>query len=189
LKLICVHEVHGADITFYLRPDTALLRNDNPFYYPEFTTCITARVCVIVRVCRLGRSIGEGFAARYYDAVGAGITFTAEDLLARHTAQGKPWGNAVTFDYSAAVSREFLPLAAWDGNLATHVSGALPQTIALSMHAMQCLPQIIAHISAFMTLKIGDYVFIPVSAPFPVQCGDLIETFFGDRKMVAAAVK
>ncbi|MDR3235593.1 MAG: 2-hydroxyhepta-2,4-diene-1,7-dioate isomerase [Prevotellaceae bacterium] len=189
MKLICVHEADDADVTFYLRPDTALLRNNDSFYYPEFTEHITARVCVIFRVCRLGRSIGERFAARYYDAVGAGMTFTAADLLARHTAQGKPWGNAVAFDYSTAVSREFLPIAAWDGNLAAHVCGTPPQPIALDMQGTQRLPQIIARISAFMTLKIGDYIFIPASAPFPIQCGNLIETFFGDRKMMEVAVK
>jgi 2-keto-4-pentenoate hydratase/2-oxohepta-3-ene-1,7-dioic acid hydratase in catechol pathway len=180
--------VYGDEVTYYLRPDTALLRNNAPFYYPDFTTQLIAHICVVMRVCRLGRSIGARFAARYYDAVGAGVTFTAADLLARDVAGKKPWDRAVSFDYSAAVSREFIGMDAWREsrcNMQAYHDGEIP----LVLENVQAMDKIIEYVSNFMTLKIGDYFFIPVSPPVLVEGGHHIETFFMDKKMLEVAIK
>jgi hypothetical protein len=188
LKLICVYGINGDEVTCYLRPDTALLRNNAAFYYPDFTTELVARVCAVVRVCRLGRSIGSRFAARYYDAVGAGVTFTAVDLLVRCVAEEKPWDVAVSFDYSAAVSREFIGVEQWRES--QHALRACHEgDIPLTFDNMQEVDKIIVYVSNFMTLKIGDYIFIPLSSPFPVQRGHHIETFCMDKKMLEVAIK
>ncbi|MDR2449283.1 MAG: 2-hydroxyhepta-2,4-diene-1,7-dioate isomerase [Prevotellaceae bacterium] len=188
MKLICVHGVDGDEVIYYLRPDTALLRNNAPFYYPDFTAQLVAHVCVVIRVCRLGRSIGSRFAARYYDAVGAGVTFTAADLLARDVAGGKPWGRAVSFDYSAAVSREFVGMDKWRESrydMRACSEGEIP----LALENIQAVDKIIGYVSNFMTLKIGDYIFIPAASPFQVTAGHHIETFFMDKKMLEVAIK
>jgi 2-keto-4-pentenoate hydratase/2-oxohepta-3-ene-1,7-dioic acid hydratase in catechol pathway len=188
LKLICVHGINDDEVTCYLRPDTALLRNNDAFYYPDFTTQLVARVCAVFRVCRLGRSIGRRYAARYYDAVGAGVTFTAADLLARCVAEEKPWDMAVLFDYSAAVSREFVGVEQWRES--RYVLRAYSESeIPLSFEYIQKVDKIIVHVSNFMTLKIGDYIFVPVSSPFPVQRGHCIETFCMDKKILEVAIK
>jgi hypothetical protein len=143
---------------------------------------------VVVRVCRLGRSIGSRFAARYYDAVGAGVTFTAADLLAHDVAKERPWDRAVSFDYSAAVSREFIGMAPWRESrydMRACCEGEIP----LAPENVQATDKIIEYVSNFMTLKIGDYIFIPVSSSFPVRGGHLIKTFFMDKKMLEVAIK
>jgi 2-keto-4-pentenoate hydratase/2-oxohepta-3-ene-1,7-dioic acid hydratase in catechol pathway len=188
LKLICVHGVDGDEVIYYLRPDTALLRNNAAFYYPEFTSQLVAHVCAVVRVCRLGRSIGSRFAARYYDAVGAGVTFTAADLLTHDMAEKRPWGRAVSFDYSAAVSREFIDMATWREsryNMRAYSEGEIP----LMPENIQVVDKTIEYVSNYMTLKIGDYIFIPVSSSFPVVAGRHIEIAFMDKKMLEVAVK
>jgi 2-keto-4-pentenoate hydratase/2-oxohepta-3-ene-1,7-dioic acid hydratase in catechol pathway len=180
--------VSGGEVTYYLRPDTSLLRNNAAFYYPDFTTQLVAHVCVVIRVCRLGRSISSRFAARYYDAVGAGVTFTAADLLARDVAEEKPWDRAVSFDYSAAVSREFIEMAQWRESrydMRAYAESEIP----LAVENIQKVDKIIEYVSNFMTLKIGDYIFLPVSAPFQVNGGHHIETFFMDKKMLEVAIK
>jgi 2-keto-4-pentenoate hydratase/2-oxohepta-3-ene-1,7-dioic acid hydratase in catechol pathway len=188
LKLICVHGTNGDEVTCYLKPDTALLRNNAAFYYPDFTTELVARVCAVVRVCRLGRSIGSRFAARYYDAVGAGVTLTAADLLARYVAEEKPWDAAVSFDYSAAVSREFIGTAQWRESRHT-LRACHEGDVPLTFDSMQEVDKIIVYVSNFMTLKIGDYIFIPLSSPFPVQRGHRIETFYMDKQILEVAIK
>jgi 2-keto-4-pentenoate hydratase/2-oxohepta-3-ene-1,7-dioic acid hydratase in catechol pathway len=188
LKLICVHGVDGGEVSYYLRPDTALLRNNAAFYYPDFTSQLVAHVCVVIRVCRLGRSINKRFAARYYDAVGAGVTFTAADLLAHDMAGEKLCSRAVSFDYSAAVSREFIGMAQWQEsrcNMRAYDEGEIP----LEFENIQFVDKIIEYVSNFMTLKIGDYIFIPASPPFQVHAGHHIETFFMDKKMLDVAIK
>jgi 2-keto-4-pentenoate hydratase/2-oxohepta-3-ene-1,7-dioic acid hydratase in catechol pathway len=188
LKLICIHGVDGGEVSYYLRPDTALLRNGTAFYYPDFTAQLVAHVCVVVRVCRLGRSISKRFAARYYDAVGAGITFTAADLLAHDVAEKKPWDRAVSFDYSAAVSREFIEMASWRENRC-NMRAYGEDEIPLAFENIQHVDTIIEYVSNFMTIKIGDYIFIPASSPFQVQAGRHIEIFFVDKKMLEVAIK
>jgi 2-keto-4-pentenoate hydratase/2-oxohepta-3-ene-1,7-dioic acid hydratase in catechol pathway len=188
LKLICVHGAAGDEVIYYLKPDTALLRNNAAFYYPDFTSQLVAHVCVVMRVCRLGRSIGSRFAARYYDAVGAGVTFTAADLLAGDVAEKKPWDRAVSFDYSAAVSREFMAAAQWRESgcpMRAYGEGEIP----LTFEYVRLVDKIIEYVSNFMTLKIGDYIFIPVSPPCEVRRGQRIETFFMDKKMLEVAIK
>jgi 2-keto-4-pentenoate hydratase/2-oxohepta-3-ene-1,7-dioic acid hydratase in catechol pathway len=188
LKLICIHGTGGRGVSYYLKPDTALLRNNAAFYYPDFTTQLEAQICAVVRLCRLGRSISERFAARYYDAVGAGVTFTAADLLARCKAEAQPWDTALSFDYSAAVSREFIGMAQWRESryrMRAHADADIP----LSPGNMQLVDKIIEYVSNFMTVKIGDYLFIPLSPPFQVRRGQRIETFLMDNKMVEVEIK
>ena len=141
-----------------------------------------------MRVCRLGRSINERFAARYYDAAGAGVIFTAADLLAQCKAGEKPWDTAVSFDYSAAVSREFIDMALWRESHC-HMRAHATAEIPLAVDNIRRVDHIIEHVSNFVTLKIGDYIFIPLSPSLQVQRGQRIEVFLMDKKMVEVEIK
>ena len=96
---------------FFMKPDTALLRNNDPFYVPSFSNEVHYETELVVRINRVGRAIEERFASRYYDEVGLGIDFTARDLQRECIAKGLPWERAKAFDYSAALSPEFIPLS------------------------------------------------------------------------------
>ena len=94
----------------FTKPDTALVRNNQPFYFPEFSTDIHYEVELVLRLCKMGKNINEKFAHTYYDAIGIGIDFTARDIQTKAKNKGLPWALAKGFDGSAPVS-EFLPLS------------------------------------------------------------------------------
>lgn len=90
-------------IRMYMKPDSALLVGGKPFFLPPFAQQTAMYPCLVVRLCRLGRNIGERFASRYYDAVAMGMNLQATDLLATAKAEGMPWTEAVAFDGSLPV--------------------------------------------------------------------------------------
>ena len=100
-----------AEPLFFLKPDTALLRNNDPFYIPDFTQEVHYECELVVRIDRLARHIAPRFAHRLYAEVGLGIDFTARDLQREAIANGWPWERAKGFDYSAAVAPQFVPVA------------------------------------------------------------------------------
>ena len=92
---------------WFLKPDTALLRNNDPFYIPAFSQEVHYECELVVRINRVGKGIAERFAHRYYDQVGLGIDFTARDLQRQAIAEGLPWERCKAFDRSAALSPRF----------------------------------------------------------------------------------
>ncbi len=166
MKIICINRIDGQEVYFHLRPDTALLRNNDPLYYPDFTQQLVVQTCHIFRVCRLGRSIAPRFAGRYVDAVGAGLLFTAADLLEDSCRQGLPHDPATGFDYSAAVPPIFIP---FDDEMAARYDGVLSTVIPA--------------VSRFLTLKIGDYIFIPTDTPAVVCRGAQLDLELGESKV------
>lgn len=149
MKIICIgrnyrahaEELHhatglaeeGAEPIWFLKPDTAMLRNNDPFYIPRFSQEVHYECELIVRINRVGKAISERFAHRYYDEVGVGIDFTARDLQRQAIAEGLPWERAKAFDYSAALPPKFLRLADLGGDVqrlrfALDVNGERRQT-------------------------------------------------------------
>ena len=120
MKIICIEGNYpphggngaepGAEPVWFLKPDTAMLRNNDPFYIPRFTREVHAACGLIVRISRVGRAVSERFAHRYYDEVGVGIDFTARDLQRQAAAEGLPWERCKAFDRSAALSPQFVSL-------------------------------------------------------------------------------
>src|SRR5699024_5679112 len=102
------NEVPDEPVIFF-KPDTAVLRNNEPFYYPDYTTDVHYEAELILRIGREGNNIDRKFAHNYYDAIGLGIDFTARDLQSKATAKGLPWALAKGFNGSAPIS-EFLHL-------------------------------------------------------------------------------
>lgn len=174
MKIFCIgwnypqhnNEMHRADLpsepTLFMKPDTALLRENKPFFLPHFSNQVEHEVEVVVRINRVGRNIQERFAQRYYNEIGLGVDFTARDLQNRCKEKGQPWEIAKAFDNSAVVS-EFMPLAEFgkdvqDLNFELWKNGELQQK-GYSGDMLFKVNRIIEYISGFFTLKVGDIIF------------------------------
>ena len=174
---------------FFLKPDTAMLRNNDPFYIPHFTQEVHYECELIVRINRVGRCIEERFARRYYDEVGLGIDFTARDLQRRAIAEGLPWEAAKAFDYSAAISPQFIPLAELGGDVQNlyfdlKIDGDLRQQ-GYTGDMLFPVDSLIAHVSRFVTLRMGDllYTGTPVGVG-PVAPGQNLVATLEGRKLL-----
>lgn len=176
-----------AEPLFFLKPDTAMLRNNDPFYIPHFSQEVHYECELIVRINRVGRCIEERFARRYYDEVGLGIDFTARDLQRRAIAEGLPWETAKAFDYSAAISPEFVPLTQLGGDVQNlHFELAVDGEVRQRGHTAEMLfpvDRLIAHVSRFITLRMGDLLYTGTPAGVgPVSPGqNLVATLEGRR--------
>ncbi len=198
MKIICIgknylehiREMEGKipeEPIFFLKPDTALLRNNDPFYIPEWTGNLHHEVELVLRICRLGKNIEMKFAHRYYDAISLGIDFTARDVQSELMKKGLPWEKAKAFDYSAAISSKFFPLNSFPKlqkiRFRLDVNNQTVQQ-ATSELMIFGFDEIISHISKFMTLKIGDLIYTGTPAGVgPVKIGDRLEGFLEDEKM------
>ena len=202
MKIICIGrnyadhaaELHdGAELPkeplFFLKPDTALLRNNDPFYIPSFSQEVHYECELVVRINRLAKCIDEKFASRCYDEVGLGIDFTARDLQREAIAKGLPWELCKGFDHSAALSNQFVPLAELGGDINNlefemELNGEVRQR-GRTCEMLFSVDKIISHISRYMTLKIGDLIYTgtPVGVG-PVQQGDNIKARIGGHTLL-----
>lgn len=198
MKIICIgknylehiREMEGKipeEPIFFLKPDTALLRNNDPFYIPEWTGNLHHEVELVLRICKLGKNIEIKFAHRYYDAISLGIDFTARDVQSELMRKGLPWEKAKAFDYSAAISSKFFPLNSFPElqkirfRLDVNKQTVQQATSELMIFGFD---EIISHISKFMTLKIGDLIYTGTPAGVgPVKIGDRLEGYLEDEKM------
>ncbi len=148
---------------FFMKPDTALLRNNDPFYIPSFSNEIHYECELVVKINRVGRCIEERFAHRYYDEVGLGIDFTARDLQRKAIAEGLPWESCKSFDYSAALSPRFIPLAELGGDVQKlHFELALngeKRQVGNTAEMLWGVDQLIAHVSKYVMLRMGDLLY------------------------------
>ncbi len=164
----------------FLKPDSALLKDGKPFFIPDFSQEIHYEAELVVRICRLGKNIAERFAHRYYDAVTVGIDFTARDMQRKARAIGNPWDLCKGFDGSAAIGNfasmdKFLDIQ--DLHFSLDIDGQTVQT-GHSADMLFRVDEIIAYVSRFYTLKIGDllYTGTPVGVG-PVHIGEHLEGY------------
>lgn len=204
MKIICVawnyvdhtKELDGTTPTnpvFFIKPDTALLRNNQPFYYPDFTKNLHYETELVVRINKVGRSISEKFAHRYYDEVGIGIDFTARDIQDECRKNGQPWTAAKAFDYSAPLSPTFIPLEQLGdiNNISFHMdlNGVTVQK-GNSGDMIFNVDKIIAYVSQLMTLKIGDLIYTgtPVGVG-SVKIEDRIQAYINNELLLDFEIK
>ncbi|MBR0073225.1 MAG: fumarylacetoacetate hydrolase family protein [Bacteroidales bacterium] len=204
MKIICVAKNYAAHAVefdavvpaepiFFLKPDSALLIRNQPFFYPDFSSNVHYELELVVRICRLGKCIQPRFAHKYYSEVGLGIDFTARDLQAEAKRGGNPWTVAKGFDGSAALS-DFVPLEKL-GKPINHLNfrllknGEQVQT-GNTAQMLFSVDQLISGISRFMTLRTGDYLFTGTPAGVgPVQIGDVLEGFLEDMPLLKCRIK
>ncbi len=181
------------DPTLFMKPETALLKDGKPFFLPDFSDRIEYETEIVVRISRLGKNISEKFAPRYYDAVTVGIDFTARDLQNELREKGMPWEISKGFDSSAVVG-EFISLEEAGGKI-----NDIPFKMLLNDQLVQCgntadllfsVDKIIAYVSKFCTLKIGDLIFTGTpSGVGPVKINDHLQGFIGEQKLLDFHVK
>lgn len=176
----------------FTKADSALLKDGKPFFIPDFTTQCDYETELVVRICRLGKNISTRFAHRYYDAVTVGIDFTARDLQRKLRAEGKPWELCKGFDNSAVIGDFILKEDLPDIQ-------QIPFHLDIDGHTVQsgysgdmifAVDEIIAYISRFFTLKIGDLIFTGTPPEVgPVQIGQHLEGYIQDRRVLAFNVR
>ncbi|WP_461633009.1 fumarylacetoacetate hydrolase family protein [Labilibaculum euxinus] len=168
-------------------PDSALLKNNNDFYYPDFSKDIHHEVEVVVKICRVGKNIPLEFAHRYYDEIGLGIDFTARDIQAECKKKGLPWEKAKAFDGAAPISKFISKDKFTDVNqLNFHldINGNRVQTGNTS-NMIFSIDYLISYLSQYFTLKIGDLIYTGTPEGVgPVKIGDhLIAELEGEKMM------
>ncbi len=175
----------------FMKPDTSLLRNNDPFYYPSFSEDIHHEVEVLVRISREGKSIEKQFAHKYYDQVGLGIDFTARDLQTKAKNKGLPWDLAKGFNGSAPVSK-FVDKGDFDLSDLDFRLELNDQVVQQGNTKLMLYPidEIIAYISGFITLKTGDFIFTGTPKGVgPVKIGDRLKGFLAGQEMFDFQVK
>lgn len=181
-----------AEPVIFLKPDTAILRDNEPFYHPDFSNDIHHEVEIVLKINKIGKNIDAKFAHKYYDEIGIGIDFTARDLQAKLKEKGLPWEKAKAFDYSAPVSsfvnKERL------GDLKNlkfdlKINAETRQTGNTAMMLWN-FDEIIAEITKYFTLKTGDLIFTGTPAGVgKVNIGDKLVASIGEVEMLAFEVK
>lgn len=205
MKIICIgrnYADHAKELKnavptepmFFMKPESAILPKRNPLYIPEWTSDLHYEVEVIVKISRLGKYIEEQFAPKYYGEVSLGIDFTARDIQQQCKEKGHPWEKAKAFDGSAVVGKKFFNLEELGGDVGNidfrlEKNGEVVQQ-GNTKEMIFSVDQIIAHVSQFMTLKIGDLIFTGTPAGVgPVQLEDVLEGFIGDEKLFRVKIK
>ncbi|MBN2610686.1 MAG: fumarylacetoacetate hydrolase family protein [Bacteroidales bacterium] len=203
MKIICIgrnYSEHARELNnavpaepvFFMKPDSALILNNQPFFLPDFSNEIHYEAEIVIKINRLGKNIDKKFAHRYYEEIGIGIDFTARDLQRKQAEAGKPWEIAKAFDGSAPlgkfIKRDKLP----DYNAISfrlEKNGAIVQK-GNTRDMIFSFEEIIAYVSKFLTLKIGDLIYTGTPAGVgPVKTGDRLEAFIEDMPMLSFTVK
>lgn len=196
MKLICIGRNYAAHIeelknekpeepVVFLKPDSSILLKQHPFVIPEFSNDVHHEVEILVKINKIGKYIAPEFAPKYYDEIGLGIDFTARDLQAKLKEKGLPWEKAKSFD-GAAVIGEFFDKNSFENinNLQFSLknNGNLVQNGNTNMMLWN-IDAIIAYVSQYFTLKIGDIIFTGTPAGVAkVESKDVLEGFIEDRK-------
>lgn len=184
------NENPGEPVVF-MKPDTALLKNNEPFYYPEFSEDIHFEAEILIKIAKEGKYIQEKFAHKYYNEIGIGIDFTARDLQQKLKEKGLPWLLAKGFNGSAPVS-EFVPKDRFDLqnlNFSLRLDGQVRQEGNTRMMLFK-VDFLISYLSQFFTLKKGDIIFTGTPKGVgAVQKGNVLTAFIENQKMLECEIK
>ena len=177
---------------FFMKPDTSLIRNNNPFFYPEFTNDLQYELEVVLKINKLGRNVSEKFAHRYFNEIGLGVDFTARDLQRICKDKGMPWEMAKAFDGSAPISH-FVPKDKFENlnnlNFRLEKNDTMVQNGSTKDLVFK-FDHIISYVSKFVTLRTGDLIFTgtPVGVG-PVKIGDRLKAYLEDELMLDFFIK
>lgn len=180
------------DPVVFSKPDTALLKNGEPFYLPHFSNDVHHEAELVIKISKVGKNIQEKFARNYFQEIGFGVDFTARDMQAKLKAKGLPWELAKGFDGSAPIG-EFINVASME-NL-NNISFGLKKNgqwvqQGNSHDMIFSFEKIVAFVSSYFTLKVGDLIYTGTPAGVgAVAIGDLLEGFIEDKPMLKFEVK
>ena len=198
MKIICIgrnYAEHAKELNsplpdkpvFFLKPDSSILINNKPFFYPPFTKNLHYETEVVARICKVGKSIPEKFALSYIDEIGLGIDFTARDLQEECKNKGLPWEICKGFDNSAAISK-YISVEKFSDiqniNFALDLNGVRVQQSNTS-DMIFSFAKIIAYVSQFMTIKTGDMIYSGTPKGVgPLKIGDRLQGYIEGDKML-----
>ncbi len=203
MKILCIgrnYAEHIAELNnerpsepvVFMKPDTAILKDNEAFYHPDFSNDIHHEVEIVLKINKMGKNIESKFAHKYYDEIGIGIDFTARDVQSKLKEKGLPWEKAKAFNGSAPIS-SFVPKAHFSDlkNLNFHleINGESRQVGNTSMMLWN-FDEIIAEISKYFTLKTGDLIFTGTPAGVgKVKIGDKLTAFIEGKEMLTFDIK
>ncbi len=203
MKIICIGRNYTEHITelnnerptepvVFIKPDSAILLKQHPFIIPEFSNDVHHEIEIIVKINKVGKYIDPKFAHKYYDEISVGLDFTARDLQDQLKSQGLPWEKAKSFDGSAVIGdfiskNEFNSLENLNFEL---FNNGISVQKSSTLHMMWKIDELIAYVSQFFTLKIGDIIFTGTpSGVAKVSENDVLEGFLEDNKLFRVQIK
>ncbi len=202
MKIICVgrnYRAHAAELQnpvpdfpiIFMKPPSALLINDKPFYYPAFTKELHYEAEIVLKICKNGRHIEADFASSYYDKIAFGIDFTARDIQKTLKQKGHPWELAKAFDYSAPISK-FVDLKDFDTQdirFQLRRNGEIVQD-GHTKDLIFDFNYLITFISQYFMLQVGDLIFTGTPAGVgPVQIGDTLDGYLEGEHLLTCDIK
>ena len=176
----------------FMKPDTALLKDNKPFYHPDFSQDVHHEIEVVLKISKEGKHISEKFAQNYFDEIALGVDFTARDIQQRHKEKGLPWELAKAFDGSAPIST-FVPKSQFENiyniSFKLYVNSENRQT-GNTANLLFSFEYIIAFVSQYITLKKGDLIYTGTPAGVAkVAVGDRLEGYLENEKMLDFNIK
>ncbi len=202
MKILCVgrnYSEHAKELgnavpenpVIFSKPDTALLKNNEPFYLPSFSNDVHHEVELVIKINKVGKKIQEKFARNYFSEIGLGIDFTARDVQSELKAKGLPWELAKAFDGSAPIGNfinmENMDLKNIDFSL--QKNGQIVQK-GNTTQMIFSFEQIVSFVSQYFTLKVGDLIYTGTPAGVSqVNIGDKLEGYIGNDLMLTCEVK
>ena len=203
MKIICIgrnYANHAKELNnpipeepvIFMKPDSSLIRNNQPFFIPDFSTDVHHEVELVVKINKLGRHIDKKFAHKYYNEISIGIDFTARDLQSKMKEKGLPWEKAKGFDGSAPLGK-FVPKSTFSDieNISFHldINGKRVQTGNTS-NMLFSIDTIVEHVSKYFTLKIGDLIYTGTPEGVgPVKAGDRLACFIEEEELLAFNIR
>lgn len=202
MKIICIgrnYRAHASELNnpipkmplVFMKPPSALLVNDKPFYYPDFSNDIHYEGEIVIKICKNGRHVQPEFASSYYDQIAFGIDFTARDIQSACKEKGHPWEIAKGFDNSAALSK-FVNLQDTDTRkieFQTHLNGKIVQE-GNTKDLIFDFEYLICYVSKFFKLQQGDILFTGTPAGVgPVKIGDTLEGYVQGQKLLHCEIR
>ncbi len=181
-----------AEPVIFLMPETALIRNNKPFFYPDFSTDVHYEVELVIKIDKLGKNIAEKFAHRYYNEIGIGIDFTARDLQAILKNKGLPWEKAKAFDGAAPLGNF---ISKQELSNISNISFSLEkngETVQQgnSKDMIFSFDSIIESVSKYFTLKIGDLIYTGTPAGVgPVNIGDNLVAKIEGKELLKVQIR
>jgi acylpyruvate hydrolase len=203
MKIICIglnYRKHAAEMGWtlpgepvvFLKPDSSILKNNKPFFLPDFSQNIQYEVEVVIKISKLGKGISAKFASRYFDEVTVGIDITARDLQSRQASAGLPWEISKCFDGAAPLG-SFIPVSSIKelDNLDFRLE--INEKIVQASNTSDMIfgfNEIVEYVSKYFTLKTGDLIFTGTPQGVgPLKKNDNLVAFLGDKPLLDFDIK
>jgi acylpyruvate hydrolase len=202
MKILCVgrnYSEHAKELgnavpenpVIFSKPDTALIKNNEPFYHPDFSQDIHHEVELVIKISKMGKKIQPKFARNYFTEIGLGIDFTARDVQSKLKEKGLPWELAKAFDGSAPIG-EFINI---EGKDLSNINFSLTKNgemVQQGNTAQMIFPfeEIVSFVSQYFTLKVGDLIYTGTPAGVSkINIGDKLEGFVESQLMLTCEIK